>query len=267
MKVPMRASFREGVEMWADVATLASHGRVQAGSGAGRGLRGLRGLGVFPNWTVADYGIAPRPGGDGGTRTTGDGSRSGTEQVQTAGEWDSGQDSGQSSASIIEEAERRARELGIDLTCKEEAVWFPDMMGGQQFYINRVCAAPGTGYNFNADTIAMYGAEQLKRDLQDPWHKEPVQVVQIDPALNYQPLQPSSPTSAANKPNQSVLSTQPGVVQTPKEQTAGDAIKNGLADQADKEQAGFMSMFADSGNFALLAVAGLAVLILMKGGK
>lgn len=88
---------------------------------------------------------------------------------------------------LLAQAVSVARAAGIELTCKEEAVWFPDMMGGQQFYLNRVCAAPGTGFNFSADAIASgLMTDVLRQDIARARASEPVQPVQISPALNFQ---------------------------------------------------------------------------------
>lgn len=88
---------------------------------------------------------------------------------------------------LLDQAVKVAKAAGIQLTCKEEKVWFPDMMGGQQYYFNRVCAAPGTGFNFSADAIASgLMTDVLKEDIARSKTYEPIQIVQIDPSLNFQ---------------------------------------------------------------------------------
>lgn len=88
---------------------------------------------------------------------------------------------------LLDQAVKVAAAAGINLTCKEEAGWFPDMTGGQQYYLNRVCSAPGTGFNFSADAIASgMMTDVLKEDIARSKTYEPIQIVQIDPALNFQ---------------------------------------------------------------------------------
>lgn len=85
---------------------------------------------------------------------------------------------------LLDQAVKVAKAAGIELTCKEEKVWFPDMQGGQQYYFNRVCAAPGTGFDFSADLIATGRyTDILKQEIEQSKTYEPIQ---IDPSLNFQ---------------------------------------------------------------------------------
>jgi hypothetical protein len=198
---------------------------------------------------------------------------------------------------LLAKAESVAAAAGISLTCREEAVWFPDGPGG---YYNRVCAAPGTGYDFSADLIASGRYTDILRAevaaAQAAGVTAPVQFASSTgyqtpsgytaPVYTYAPppapappagdwnFSPSSvpntvqevASAVTNKPNQSVPFQQPGEIQTPRQQTVGDSIGGGLKDQDQKEQAAFSSMFQNPGVLALVAVAGLAVLVLTRGG-